>query len=656
MANSYEQISKQNANSNGKTDANIANDALHLGGIDAENFATKKYVEQYHTFKEDALKQYIDLQDTLKLNQAKEYANSLVRNQDFTSFAKNTDIQALDRKLSEELEAGLQNQKNYTDTQIATVVEDVNDNFSDVNTAITNLNNSQRELFQSVSSGKAKVAGAITDKGISTSADATFEQMANNIRNINGGGDVDPMIVIPDGYVDTSDANASSNQILQGYTAYANGEKIYGTYVGEGSPGGGVILGENEVVATKIYGEAGVLAGGKLETATDITISSTTLSSKVALVCTKLYGDFAIAYRKLTESVDEEIIIYNISSSRTLYHKSANSKFSYTLSELGISGEIKCIVASPLEYWTGIVQISIGTSVGIYTYLFDATGNNENGEIGGSFSSKTKVVISNLCSDYNAIAYSNTDKNTFAYYDGSNVHIVKISWTSDTNFIEYTSVRAEVYGDNVMAQFRFSPSDRFLTFASWGRLRQKEVYIILLDDFRYVVHQKIAESTSSTSWTHGQILINNSDNFMILFGKPYSLEWDIKNKTITYLKKSDVQIIPYNEDYNESLYATFSKDDKYVYATSFESVPDKMYSLRCYKVNFLDLSNIWKAVSSLLKVPANGNIPTIDIVNKKILGFLPADSNAQGFYYYQSDSNIKEVIGLSYDANYYVRT
>lgn len=43
------------------------------------------------------------------------------------------------------------------------------------------------EVFTSVSNGKALIASAITDKGISTDSDATFQQMANNIELINGG-------------------------------------------------------------------------------------------------------------------------------------------------------------------------------------------------------------------------------------------------------------------------------------------------------------------------------------------------------------------------------------------------------------------------------------------------------------------------------------
>ena len=48
MSKSYEEISKANANSAGKTDANLANDSNHLGGIPAEEYATEEWVKQYH--------------------------------------------------------------------------------------------------------------------------------------------------------------------------------------------------------------------------------------------------------------------------------------------------------------------------------------------------------------------------------------------------------------------------------------------------------------------------------------------------------------------------------------------------------------------------------------------------------------------------------
>ena len=43
------------------------------------------------------------------------------------------------------------------------------------------------EVFQYVSNGKSKIAAAITDKGITTAADATFQVMADNIAIIPAG-------------------------------------------------------------------------------------------------------------------------------------------------------------------------------------------------------------------------------------------------------------------------------------------------------------------------------------------------------------------------------------------------------------------------------------------------------------------------------------
>ena len=46
------------------------------------------------------------------------------------------------------------------------------------------------EVFQSVSDGKSKIAAAITDKGINTAADATFNTMSENISKIETGSSI----------------------------------------------------------------------------------------------------------------------------------------------------------------------------------------------------------------------------------------------------------------------------------------------------------------------------------------------------------------------------------------------------------------------------------------------------------------------------------
>lgn len=266
-----EQISKMIANSKGKPDANLAQDSNNLGGIPAEDWATKQWVKEYHDNKEEKLKEYIDEQDKAKLEEAKSYTDTMIRNQDFSDFAKDVDVSALENKLNKKIEDGDTNQKKYTDQEISKVVGDVNTNFGDTgkaiqglndkiselqkkdtsldgeiknlkakdeshdksiasaNTSISSLNTKYDDLFTSVSNGKRKIAEAITDKGVATSADSSFDVMAINIKSITTGGGS-----IPPGYIDTSMGTATASDIKLGKIAFSKGSIIIGTHIEEG--------------------------------------------------------------------------------------------------------------------------------------------------------------------------------------------------------------------------------------------------------------------------------------------------------------------------------------------------------------------------------------------------------------------------------------
>lgn len=77
-------------------------------------------------------------------------------------------------------------QEHPIELDVLDTVEDVENN-TDPGKLVDAL--AVKEVFQSVSDGKEKIASAITDKGVETDATATFDTMAQNIGNIQGGGD-----------------------------------------------------------------------------------------------------------------------------------------------------------------------------------------------------------------------------------------------------------------------------------------------------------------------------------------------------------------------------------------------------------------------------------------------------------------------------------
>ena len=81
-----------------------------------------------------------------------------------------------------------------------------------LNTTSQDLKGAINEVFQNVSNGKQLIATAITDKGVTTSSDSTFQTMATNIKNI-----------------------SSTNINVEGFTTYAlfeTDETIPDTWIG----------------------------------------------------------------------------------------------------------------------------------------------------------------------------------------------------------------------------------------------------------------------------------------------------------------------------------------------------------------------------------------------------------------------------------------
>lgn len=670
MANIYEEISKSNSQGGGKPDANLANDANNLGGVPAEQYATHKYVQNYHNTKETAQKEYIDQQDAKTLQEAKEYTNSQIRNQNFSDFAKLKDVQAVDSKLSQKIEECGQQCANNLTTQIKGVVNDVNANFQDVNNAINQLNSSQNNLFQSVSSGKQKIAGAITDKGVATSANDSYDTMAGNIRSIKtGGGELAP------GFVNTSDGTATASDILLGKTAYAKGEKIYGTLIAQpadGYPTIGTDTSNATATASDIALGKTAYARGQLITGTAITGSSDNgtihaveeiygltrsdyvfsdsysmvgtvapdESSKIARVFThgvsKDSNYIVLACTDSTEqnpSTSDFFIesfpmndngIYYMSSKSATTNETVFKKHRYTKEELGIaeSETIHEIVlgAPGFNGKSNLCLLYIRTSgsdfgIHIYTYHLE-----ENGVIGKAYASERNVIqhlkipiFSNANPTKLYTHPTRWDTFYFIGYDNSSTTTRfirgKVETTISSDEIIYNVLEKENFYFSVKYEdrYKFSNDGKYILSYSNSNSSYNGIGVILLKEDGEYLSSAYTCADLRTAATYAQEMINNSNKGILANEKKIRV---FEANFLSEAGKLSTEII---KEFNIKL----GTSDYDVISNQIRITPDNStlvalvenknkYSIKDIRVAIFDISNI-------LELENNADIEPIQV-------------------------------------------
>ena len=654
MNTSYEKISKNNASSQGKPDSNLSNDSNHLGGISAEEYATKKYVQDYHDNKEQKQKEYIDNQDTKMLEKAKEYANSLVRNQDFSDFAKNTDINALDEKLSNEISSGLAGQQSYTDNKVKGVVDDVNNNFESVNTAINNLNTKQKELFQSVSDGKKKIAGAITDKGVTTSANDTFDTMAINIGNIKTGSSGE----IPEGYVDTRDATADASKILNGYSAYANGKKLYGTLKTpndyEENPNNPYPTG---ATVDLVYG----VKSGEFKN----NICYNSYPGIFAISCDKrIMAEYDSTNKKIIMRVDNGTGVYVVMKNQegTLLTPE------YTLSDLGIELnddlEISCMEFSVMNSDTNFSAYDCNLAIGVrkksntitnqdvnsyYIYVYKVHtlyGNikKENKEISFETDGKVNTTIELNC--YKIVSssteicglldmvFSSSDSMKLVVISSIDIKVIKLLYyrTNSQDFYELAILATKPKLSSIKIK-QFINNSRIVVIATVNDIdssyRWESLYV--LDETNNIV-------LKNTGITLGMIFSENA-----LHGtdgsKLYNVTVNYKNGNISL--EEITLLIPSETSYDSNY--SFDKTARYLLYT--RSIGYNSKNIKIYEIDeFSDTGNI-ACIYNKAKYSANNGYIYKTLPDYKT--FINSEDGKITSYYSSADE--KRLIGLRYN-------
>lgn len=206
------------------------------------------------------------------------------------------------------------------------------------------------EVFQRVSNGKRLVASAITDRGVDTAADAEFQVMADNIRNIL-----------------QSSGNASPAQVLSGYI-FSNAENIgiSGTMPNKGAITASLNAGGSYTIPAGYHNGSGKVTANSLAGQTAGTAAAADIASgKTAWVGgKKITGSHACPSAMPSIQVGAQgyaaVLYLNVLKFKTMVISGAKGAVWYRK-----DGEFVNTGASTGSILNGSVDISSYTSIGI---------------------------------------------------------------------------------------------------------------------------------------------------------------------------------------------------------------------------------------------------------------------------------------------------
>ena len=132
------------------------------------------------------------------------------------------------------------------------------------------------------------MASAITDKGVSTPQDATFDTMVTNINKISTLSK------------ETEDATTQEYHILKGLTAYARGSKLTGTMVNHGAVNQALGYGGKYTIPAGFHNGSGVITAPTDKRLQVLYVGTTLTGDSATLDVRSACNDYGIDGTKLT--------------------------------------------------------------------------------------------------------------------------------------------------------------------------------------------------------------------------------------------------------------------------------------------------------------------------------------------------------------------
>ena len=220
--------------------------------------------------------------------------------------------------------------------------------------AATNAQEAIDVLFTSVGDGKAAVASAITDKGVETKPDATFQFMAQNISKIKTG-------------IDTGDATATEAAVRTGYTFYAGGLKKTGTLATVTQATPAISISPSGLITASATQLSGYVPAGEKSATSQLTTQGATTFTPTTGNQTVLAGRYLTG--PLTILGDANLVAENIKSGTSIFGVAGNLRsVDRTVGDGTSIVSASRITASP---WGGV---SGKTFIGAQMSLINSTG------------------------------------------------------------------------------------------------------------------------------------------------------------------------------------------------------------------------------------------------------------------------------------------